>query len=299
MGTALVLASAKALGFTEQRFAGPEASLNYAVGPANGPPLLLLHGLSRDWHSFSGLLPELSRNFHVYALDLRGHGGSSRVTGAYRIINFAGDISAFIQSQSSDRVTIFGHSLGGMVGLVVTANLGERVKALVVGDAMINPADFRGTLYDALFTQLHAKLVLGIPQAQLARAIGKISIPVPGLDEPVRIEELPGNTPDVLAEWARSAARTDPEALCMTIDGSAFNGWQPRELLPRISCPTLLLQGNPELDGLLSDDDVKLATRLLPNAHHVQFPLLGHALFMQQPKPVLDEISKFLATIAD
>jgi len=53
------------------------------------------------------------------------------------------------------------------------------------------------------------------------------------------------------------------------------------------------------LDALLSDDDVKLALRLLPNARHIQFPLLGHALFMQQPKPVLDAAISFLSNVAD
>ncbi len=81
----------------------------------------------------------------------------------------------------------------------------------------------------------------------------------------------------------------------MMLDGSSFVGWDPRKILPRISCPTLLLQGNPELDALLTDDDAKLALNLLPNAQHVKFPLLGHALFMQQAKPVLKEICQFLS----
>ena len=80
----------------------------------------------------------------------------------------------------------------------------------------------------------------------------------------------------------------------MTIDGRAFDSWDPELTLPQISCPTLLLQGNPELDALLSDADVKLALRLLPDAKHIKFPLLGHALFMHQAKPVLDAVTSFL-----
>ncbi len=101
----------------------------------------------------------------------------------------------------------------------------------------------------------------------------------------------------VLLEWARCARLTDPETLAMTLDGSSFAGWDPAQMLPQISCPTLLLQGNPELDALLTDDDVILALRLLPNAKHVKFPLLGHALFMQQPKPVLKAMTSFLGSL--
>jgi len=120
---------------------------------------------------------------------------------------------------------------------------------------------------------------------------------VHGFNESLRIEELPGNTMPVLLEWARCARLTDPETLAMTLDGSSFAGWDPAQMLPQISCPTLLLQGNPELDALLTDDDVILALRLLPNAKHVKFPLLGHALFMQQPKPVLKAMTSFLGSL--
>ena len=80
----------------------------------------------------------------------------------------------------------------------------------------------------------------------------------------------------------------------MTLDRSSHAGWNPERILPRIQCPVLLLQGNPELDALLSDADIALAKRLLPRAEHVRFPLLGHALFMHNARTVLDVIIPFL-----
>ena len=289
------LASA-AVGFTEKSFSATQVCINYAEGPPNGPPLLLLHGLSRDWRSFSVLLPELSRHFHVFALDLRGHGRTDRLAGSYRIAEFAQDVTEFVLARFSSGAAIFGHSLGAMVAMNVAASGNCPVKAIILGDTMITPENFRRSLYAPLFRQLH-ELLRNTSHAALAAAMGKILIPVPGLTEPVRIEELPGNTSEALAEWARCALQTDPDAIAMTVDGKAFEGWAPHKILPRISCPTLLLQGNPELDAMLSDDDVKLALRLLPNARHIQFPLLGHALFMQQPKPVLDAVIKFLSSL--
>jgi pimeloyl-ACP methyl ester carboxylesterase len=287
-------ASASISQFTEKEFRGSEVSLNYAEGPANGPPLLLLHGLSRDWHSFSVLLPELSRRFHLFAVDLRGHGRSSRVVRGYRISQFAFDISQFLQTRFPAGAAIFGHSLGAMTAMMAAADGVGKVNALIVGDSMILPENFRRSLYDPLFRQLGKLLAHSYSQSRLAAAMGKIVIPVPGLDEPVRIEELPGNTSDVLEEWARCALLADPEALAMTVDGSAFDDWVPSEVLPRIACPTLLLQANPELDGMLSDDDVKLALDLLPDGQHAKFPLLGHALFMHQQKPLLDAVVNFV-----
>ena len=280
--------------FHQKFFRNGDVNIHYAEGPPNGPPLVLLHGLARDWHSFSGLLPGLESRFQVFALDLRGHGMSSHVTHSYRITEFARDVVHFLKTLLPGGAAIFGYSLGGSVGMCVASDRNCKVTALIVGDATISPENFSRSMYAPIFRQLHEIMIRGGTQAEVAREIGKISFQVPGFDQTVRIEELPGNETESLLEWARGALQTDPDALAMTIDGSAYEGWNARAILPPISCPTLLLQGNPEMGAMLSDADVKLALDLLPRAECEKFPLLGHGLFMQQPKPVLQAVSAFL-----
>ena len=281
-------------GFREATFTGSEVPIHYFEGPRNGPDLVLLHGLARDWHSFSVLLPDLVSRFHLFLLDLRGHGTSGRATNGYRISQFAGDVATLISALSPNGSAIFGHSLGAMVGLYAAGSGKCRVTALIVGDSMISPENLSRSPYHSLFSQLKKLIERGGSQHDLARGIGKIEIRLPGIDEPLRLDELAGNTPSVLSEWARSAHLADPDALAMSLDGSAFQGWDPQTVLPRISCPVLLMQGNPQLDALLSDADVEMALKLLVRAEHVKFPLLGHALFMQKSEPVLKEVSRFL-----
>jgi pimeloyl-ACP methyl ester carboxylesterase len=59
----------------------------------------------------------------------------------------------------------------------------------------------------------------------------------------------------------------------------------------------LLLQANPELGGLMSDTDVERALELVPDASHVRFPTLGHALYIQQAEPVLRAVTDFLESL--
>lgn len=276
-------------------FRATNAKIHYAEGPRNGPPLVLLHGLTRDWQSFSVLFPELVPRFHVFSLDLRGHGESGRFKDGYRISAMAEDVKEFLEAVVDAPAALFGHSLGAMVGMFAAAD-NSNVSALIVGDSLITPSNL-AAMYDPIFSQLHRLLLSGGTEQELARGIGKIEIHFPGIAEGLRLEELPGNSDPVLLEWARTAIRTDPECLRMTLDRSSHEGWDPERMLPRITCPVLLLQGNPELDALLSDSDLVLAKRLLPRAKHVKFPLLGHALFMQQPKPVLDEVLRFLVAL--
>ncbi len=281
-----------AFGLESRTHRGKNIPLHYMEGPSNGRPLVLLHGLTRDWRSFSVLFPQLVPRFHVFSVDLRGHGESGRVKDGYRISAMAEDVQEFLQSIVGSPAALFGHSLGAMVGMFAAAD-NPAVSALIVGDSLITPSNLEA-MYDPIFSQLHRLLLRGGSEQELARGIGKIEIQFPGISERLRLDELPGNSDSILMEWARTAIRTDPECLRMTLDRSSHDGWDPERTLPRITCPVLLLQGNPELDGLLSDSDVTMAKRLLPQVRHVKFPLLGHALFMQQAKPVLDEVLRFL-----
>jgi pimeloyl-ACP methyl ester carboxylesterase len=231
--------------------------------------------------------------FQIFSVDLRGHGESGRVKDGYRISAMAEDVEEFLDAVITSPAAVFGHSLGAMVGMFAAAD-NPNVSALIIGDSLITPSNL-AAMYDPIFSQLHSLLLRGGTEEDLAHGIGKIEIHFPGISEGLCLEELPGNSDPVLLEWARTAIRTDPDCLRMTLNRSAHADWNPERILPRITCPVLLLQGNPELDALLSESDLTLAKRLLPRAQHVRFPLLGHALFMQQSKPVLAEVLRFLA----
>lgn len=279
-------------GFKEAFFPAGDVPIHFIEGPRKGPPLVLLHGTARDWNSFSVLLPQLSSRFHIFIPDLRGHGQSGRVPDGYRISQFAADVSSFVRNVVPVAPAIFGHSLGGIVALTVAAD--SPVSAVIVGDSMLSSENLAAGIYHSLFLQLKNVLVRGGSQEQIAHGIGKIQLQLPDIDEPVAIADLSGNTEPILLEWARSAMCTDPDVLSMAVDRSTYENWSTQQVLPQIACPVLLLQGNPELDALLSDSDVALAKHLLQCAEHIKFPLLGHALFMQRPEPVLNAMIGFL-----
>src|SRR5579859_108564 len=96
----------------EQRFTTSEVELNYAEGPATGPPLVLLHGGGGDWRSLEQLIPALAAHWHLYAPDLRGHGGSTWTPHQYTNDDFARDIEDFLASVVPEPAVLLGHSLG-------------------------------------------------------------------------------------------------------------------------------------------------------------------------------------------
>ena len=86
-------------GLAERTFDTGEVQLNYAEGPANGPPLVLLHGLGRRWQVFLPLIPALSLRWHIFAPDLRGHGKSSRVARGYHGPQYSEDIASLLRER--------------------------------------------------------------------------------------------------------------------------------------------------------------------------------------------------------
>ena len=284
-------------GIAEHTFDTGEVRLNYAEGPPNGPPLVLLHGLGRRWQVFLSVIPALSLRWHIFAPDLRGHGKSGHIARGYRGTQYSGDIVAFIRDCVSGPAMIFGHSLGGMVGMWVASHHPELVRSLILGDNLIIPRRLDHPMYLSLFSALRDLARKGGSVEQIAAGIGKIKLQVEGSGAAIAIKELPGNDEAYLLSWARCVAEVDPDAYDMALDGSALEGWDGETVLRGITCPTLLLQASRELGGLMSDADVALATRLLPHHAHVKFRTLGHALFIQQPEPVLRAVTNFLESL--
>lgn len=281
----------------EQEFDAGEVRLNYAEGPANGPPLVLLHGLGRRWQVFLPLIPALSQHWHIFAPDLRGHGKSSHVARGYHGPQYFADIERLLRERVAAPAVVFGHSLGGMLGMRMAAHCPELVRGLILGDNRIVIRDALNPMFTAVFSGLRELARTGGSVEEIARGIGKIVVPVRGGKTSARVSELPGNDEAYLLSWAHCVQNADPDTYGMTVDGSSLVGWDGEALLRGIRCPTLLLQASSELGGLMSDADVALATQLLPASKHVRFDNLGHALFLQQPEPVLRAATAFLEAL--
>lgn len=123
-------------GFQEKQAKLPDGSvLNYGEGPANGPALVLLHGQQVSWEDYAPVLPELAKRYHIYAIDYYGHGGSSKNPAKYSATAISTDISWFIRQYIKQPVIISGHSSGGLLASLITADAPDMVRGLVIEDA--------------------------------------------------------------------------------------------------------------------------------------------------------------------
>lgn len=99
------------------------------------PPMILLHGIGRHAHTFDHIAPDFARDYHVIALDMRGHGDSAwSPDAAYLVEDFAKDLEAVIRELGLRRVTLHGNSTGGRVAQVYAGLHPDNVERLVVED---------------------------------------------------------------------------------------------------------------------------------------------------------------------
>jgi pimeloyl-ACP methyl ester carboxylesterase len=110
-------------------------NFNYAEGPNNGPALLLLHAQMLDWYTYSAVLPELSKNFHVYAVDYPGHGKTVVPKNYPMTANQIGsDLAEFIETVIKEPAYVTGNSSGGLLTTWLAANEPTLVKAIALED---------------------------------------------------------------------------------------------------------------------------------------------------------------------
>ncbi|NYB52387.1 MAG: alpha/beta fold hydrolase [Methanobacteriaceae archaeon] len=97
-----------------------------------GYPLILVHGLASDHTVWEGLTPLLSRDYHVFAVNLRGHGQSSNTPGPYSIELFSEDIYRFLTSLGIEQAHFMGHSMGGAVLQELSLHFPEKFRSLTL-----------------------------------------------------------------------------------------------------------------------------------------------------------------------
>jgi pimeloyl-ACP methyl ester carboxylesterase len=101
----------------------------------DGPPFLLVHGLSSNARLWDGVARGLAAAGHpAYAVDLRSHGGSDRPPGGYDTATSARDLDAVCGALGLSGVVAAGQSWGGNVVVQFAARFPERVVALGLVD---------------------------------------------------------------------------------------------------------------------------------------------------------------------
>ena len=267
----------------EKTFDGTAVRLNYAEGPPGGPPLLLLHGFGDRWQGWLDLISTLVLRWHVFAIDHRGHGKSGRSKDGYGTTSYPSDAAEFLQAKVGDPAVVIGHSLGARTAMLVGADRPDLVRALVLEDPPMHPiapGALRGV--GTRFTE-EAELVRGEPA--LDRMIAGMKRIYPESDDAE------------IRDRARKRSLLDPAVYDRVVGGGHSDVPDTESALKRIQAPTLLVHGDPELGGIVTEDEAAWAVGLVPGLTAVRIEGVGHGIHRGRPVEFKRVITDFLESL--
>jgi pimeloyl-ACP methyl ester carboxylesterase len=97
-----------------------------------GPAIVLIHGVASSSATWRRVGPRLARHHTVLAVDLLGHGESSKPRGDYSLGAQASSIRDLMVALDLERATFVGHSLGGGIAMQLAYQFPERCQRLVL-----------------------------------------------------------------------------------------------------------------------------------------------------------------------
>jgi len=118
------------------------------AGPADAPPLIMLHGTGSSWECFCATLDTHSKHFNCYAIDMAGSGFSDRPDEPYEIGFYVNHVLSFMTSMGIDRASFIGVSLGAWVTSRLVVDHPEkvdRITLLAASGLIINNATMART----------------------------------------------------------------------------------------------------------------------------------------------------------
>ncbi len=101
-------------------------------GDPNGVPVLLLHGVTDSWRSFTPLLPLLPPSIRAVAVTQRGHRDADQPRDGYGLAALAVDALGVLDALGLESAVLVGHSMGAAVAQRAAAARPERVRGLLL-----------------------------------------------------------------------------------------------------------------------------------------------------------------------
>ena len=249
-------------------------------GGANKPTLVLLHGIARHAHTFDHLIPELSRRYHVLALDMRGHGDSAwSPGGAYLVEDYVKDMEGFVTQLKLRHLTLLGNSTGGRVVQVFGGLHPDLVDWLIVEDVgPERPQEIASNFARRVEQEANGWASEDELVAQLVK------------DNPRTAERL-------LRTYAHFGVKRRADGrLVWKRDPNLVKGFVSTEMwqyVSRITAPTLYVLGGAST--IVPPETAARLKQTLPQCEIVTMPGLGHYPDSEDPTGFLAIVQPFLA----
>jgi pimeloyl-ACP methyl ester carboxylesterase len=252
----------------------------------SGTPLLLLHGLAESHRTWRLVVPKLAERFHVFLLDLPGHGLSARPEAPYTVKWYADTVAAWMGAVGLERAHVCGHSFGGGVAQWMLIEHRERVDRLALAAAGGLGPEVGAALRLAAvpFAAPFLESSLFGSGTRLFMRWASRSFAIQEAHEVERLALL-NAAPNSGLAFRRTVSA------CIDIRGQHVQTWHHIHRAKSLP-PIALFWG--ERDSIIPVQHAHDAGRRLENAAVTVYPECGHSLHLEAPERFAHDLSAFL-----
>ena len=244
-------------------------NIEYTSAGSGDIPVLLLHGWGSSFDVYKGIMAALSDRCTLYALNFPGCGSSDTMESPWNLDDYCTLVMKFIKAVGINNPILIGHSHGGRVSLKLAATKAFDVPKMVLLDAagLIPKKSLRQKMRARSFKIIKGALTIPLWKDKTEGLLDKARAHYGSADY--------NAAPLVLRQTLVSLVNTDI-----------------RDILHKISCPTLLIWGENDTATPLSD--AKIIESLIPDCGLCVLKDCGHFAFCEKPFEANAIINSFI-----
>ncbi len=237
-----------------------------SMGEGDATPVLMIHGFGGDLLSWQFNQAALATDRRVVAIDLPGHGGSSKVVSDPSAAGLAGMVASAMRALDLTKAHVVGQSLGGAIALA----LAKRHPELVASVTLVCPA--------GLGDEVSMDYIDGFLSAERPRAMR------PVLEMLFADPAIVGR--EMIEDVLRAKRLDGAMDALRAISAAAFPGGKQARIDPNVAAKVQAIWG--------AEDRVLPPTHATAVADHVVVPGAGHMVHIEKPDVVNARISAFI-----
>lgn len=259
----------------------------------DGPPaspMLLIHGLGDEADTWRDLLPALTADRRVIAVDLPGFGRSDKPKRQYTVNYYQNVLLELLDVLKLARATLIGHSLGAVIAQTIALNHPDRVEQLVlIGGALVAEARKRSMAMTLMMTPGVGEFLYNRLRKDPEAAYRSLAPFYRNLDS------LPATEQEFLYQRVNERVWDDSQRYAFFSILRNMARWVPRQQqglptqLAATTVPAMAIWGAE--DQMNSIQNGRKLVELQPNAELIIIPDAGHNVHQEEPGAVLDAIA--------
>lgn len=249
------------------------------IEAGSGRPLVFLHGTGGHAEAYLRNIAAHAQYFHVYAVDMVGHGYSSAPDIDYSMGHYVDFLRGFLDAIGATKAAVSGESLGASVASWFAIAEPSRVHKIVLNTGILLPPSEAGAveLRDLL---ARSRAAAGAPTREAIRKRMRWLV----RDEASLTDELIEARFRIYSQPGRAAVlgRIAEQSLGALLEPEGGNPWYGRHLLTKIACPTLVLwtRYNPGQ----SAEEAEEGARLIPDCRMIVLENSAHWPQWEEPE---------------